>query len=74
MDDLTRVAVVDNEMAAELAVSLLRMEGIHAMWRKTDVASAVWGVGITEGVGGPVEILVLAKDAPRSQELLADSD
>lgn len=74
MDDLTRVAMVENEMAAELAVSRLKMEGIHAMWRKTDIASAVWGVGITEGVGGPIEILVLAKYALRSQELLADSD
>jgi Putative prokaryotic signal transducing protein len=73
MDDLIRVAIVDNEIAAELAVSRLKMEGIHAMWRKTDMASAVWGVGITEGVGGPVEILVLPKDAPRARELLADS-
>jgi hypothetical protein len=72
VDDLTRVAIVDNEIAAELAVSRLKLEGIHAMWRKTDIASAVWGVGITEGVGGPVEILVLAKDAPRSRELLAE--
>jgi hypothetical protein len=73
MDDLTRVAILDNQIAAELAVSRLRMEGIHAMWRKTDIASAVWGVGITEGVGGPVEILVRATDAPRSRELLANS-
>jgi hypothetical protein len=72
VDDLTRVAIVDNEIAAELAVSRLKLEGIHAMWRKTDAASAAWGVGITEGVGGPVEILVLAKDAPRSRELLAE--
>ena len=74
MDDLTRVATVENEPVAELAVSLLKEEGIQAMWRKSDVASAAWGVGITEGVGGPVEILVLAKDAPRARELLADLD
>jgi hypothetical protein len=74
VDDLTRVAIVENEPAAELAVSLLKTEGIRAMWRKSDIASAVWGVGITEGVGGPIEILVLAKDVLRAEELLAASD
>jgi hypothetical protein len=72
VDDLTRVAIVENEPAAELAVSLLETEGIWAMWRKTDIASAVWGLSLA--VGGPVEILVLAEDVPRARELLADSD
>jgi hypothetical protein len=72
VDDLTRVAIVENEPAAELAVSLLETEGIWAMWRKTDIASAIWGLSLA--AGGPVEILVLAKDVPRAQELLADSD
>ena len=74
VDDLTRVAIVENEPAAELAVSLLETEGIWAMWRKTDIASAAWGLSPAGGVGGPIEILVLAKDVPRAQELLADSD
>jgi len=72
LDALTRVAIVENEPAAELAVSLLETEGIWAMWRKTDIASATWGLSLA--VGGPVEILVLAEDVPRAQELLADSD
>jgi len=74
VDDLTRVAIVENESAAEVAVSLLKTEGIHAMWRKTDIASATWGLAPAGGVGGPIEILVLAKDVPRAHELLTDVD
>jgi hypothetical protein len=72
VDDLIRVAVVENEPAAELAVSMLAMEGVRAMWRKTDIGAAVWGVGPTDGVGGPIEILVQASDAPRAHDLLSD--
>ena len=71
MADLVRVSVVENEPAAELAVSMLATEGIRAMWRKTDIGAAVWGVGPTDGVGGPIEILVVATDGPRARELLA---
>jgi hypothetical protein len=71
MDDLVRVAVVENEPEAELAVSLLRNEGIHAMWRTTDAAAAGLGAG-TGGSGmGPLAILVRAGDAERAHELLA---
>jgi len=69
--DLTRVAIVENELAAGLAVALLETEGIWAMWRKTDIASAIWGVSLA--VGGPVEVLVNAEDVPRAKELLAGS-
>jgi len=69
VDDLTRVATVTNEPAAEVAVSLLKTEGIRAMWRKTDIAVA--GLGGPTGGGGPIDILVLARDAPRARELLA---
>ena len=65
MDDLVRVAIVDNEPTAQTAVSLLETEGIRAMWRKTDVAAA-FGVGSM----GPIEILVLTNDAQRAHELL----
>ena len=44
------------------------------MWRKTDIASATWGLAPAGGVGGPIEILVLAKDVPRAPELLTDVD
>jgi hypothetical protein len=72
VDDLTRIAIVENETAAELAVSVLETEGIWAMWRRTDIASAIWGLSLA--AGGPVEVLVLAEDVPRARELLADSD
>ena len=44
MDDLTRVAVVETEPEANLAVSLLRNEGIRAMWRMTDIGAGALGV------------------------------
>jgi hypothetical protein len=70
MDDLMRVTIVDNEPEADLAVSLLRNEGIRAMWRTTDAAAAGLGAG-TSSAMGPVEILVRAEDAERARELLA---
>lgn len=71
MDDLVRVAIVDNEPEADLAVSLLRSEGIRAMWRTTDAAAAGLGAGTSGSMMGPLEILVLAGDAERARELLA---
>jgi hypothetical protein len=65
MDDVIRVALVENVPAAELAVSMLKQEGIPAMWRKSQ---AEWG--LAGGAGGPVEILVDPRDAPRAHELL----
>jgi hypothetical protein len=69
MDDLVGVAIVANEPEAELAVSVLRNEGIDAMWRTTDVAAG--GLGPSGGAMGPVEILVRAADEERARELLA---
>jgi Putative prokaryotic signal transducing protein len=70
VDDLVRVAVVENQPAAELAVSMLALEGIHALWRHTDMTTAVYGAGAAGAGGGPVEILVLPRDAERAHELL----
>jgi hypothetical protein len=70
MDELVRVAVVDNEPEADLAVSLLGSEGIRAMWRATNAAAAGLGAG-TSSAMGPLEILVRAEDAERAVELLA---
>ena len=69
MDDLTRVAIVETEPEANLAVSLLRNEGIRAMWRMTDIGAGALGVG--GGGMGPMEVLVVEKDAQRARELLA---
>lgn len=73
MDDLTRVAVVETEPEASLAVSLLRNEGIRAMWRMTDIGAGALGVG-GGGAMGPMEILVVEKDAQRARELLAPAE
>jgi hypothetical protein len=70
MDDLIRVAVVHTEPEADLAVSLLRTEGIRAMWRTTDIGAGALGVG-GGGATGPLEVVVLEKDAQRARELLA---
>ena len=64
MSDLVRVALVDNEPSAELAVGLLRTEGITAMWRGGAVA----------GVQGHVEVLVRPEHAERARELLAEEE
>jgi hypothetical protein len=69
MEDLVRVAVVDNEPEAELTVSMLRNEGIRAMWRTTDAAAAGLGGGTSSGIG-PLAILVLPDDAERARELV----
>jgi hypothetical protein len=66
------VALVDNEPSAELAVGLLRTEGIPAMWRETSLGASGWGSGAVAGVQGPVEILVHPEQAERASELLAD--
>ena len=74
MSDLVRVALVENEPSAELAVGYLRTEGIPAMWRETSLGSASLGVASVGGVRGPMEILVHPEHAERAQELLAEQD
>ena len=74
MSDLVRVALVENEPSAELAVGYLRTEGIPAMWRETGLGAASWGVASVGGVRGPMEILVHPEHAERAQELLAEQD
>ena len=74
MSDLVRVALVENEPSAELAVGLLRTEGIPAMWRETSLGLTNWGAGSIAGVMGPMEILVHPEHAERAHELLAEDD
>ena len=73
VSDLVRVALVENEPSAELAVGYLRTEGIPAIWRGTSLGatSLVTSVG---GALGPMEILVHPEHAERAQELLAERD
>ena len=74
MDDLIRVALVDNEPAAEIAVGLLRVEGIRAIWQRAGHVSAGLDLGSAGGISGAFEVLVLAHDAERAMELLAASE
>jgi hypothetical protein len=71
MTDMIRVATVDNEPEAELAVGLLRTEGISAMWQRAAFGAAGAGLGSAGGVSGPFDVLVQAEDAERASELLA---
>lgn len=73
MADLIRVATVDNEPEAQLAVGLLRSEGISAMWQRAAYGAAGAGLGSAGGVSGPFDVLVEANDAERARELLAPS-
>ena len=73
MDDLIRVALVDTEPAAEISVSLLRVEGIRAIWQRAGHVSA-GGMGSAGGISGAFEVLVLPHDAVRAMELLAAAE
>ncbi len=69
-DDLIRVAVVATEPEAEIAVSVLKSEGIDGIWRQADSTSAVWGAHPPLGPLGAIEILVLRRDSERAYALL----
>lgn len=64
------VAIVANEVEADMACGLLRTEGIRCTHRLTNLAATVHADG-TVGSGGPREVLVAASDAERARELLA---
>ena len=74
VSDLVRVALVENEPAAEIAVGLLRVEGIRAVWQRAGTASAGVNIGSAGGISGAFEVLVLPQDAERARELLAPSE
>jgi hypothetical protein len=75
VDDLVRVALVDTEPEAELAVSQLGLEGIPAMWKQTNLgASWILGAGSGGGIMGPLAILVDSENAERARELLEAED
>jgi hypothetical protein len=62
-----RVAVVANEIEAEMLCAMLRTEGIEAAHRKTDVAAGAW-----RGApgAGPREILVAPEHVERAREMV----
>ena len=75
VDDLVRVALVETEPEAELAVSQLGLEGIPAMWKQTNLgASWILGAGTGGGIMGPLAILVDPENAERAREILNAED
>ena len=74
MSDLVNVATVESEPEAELAVGLLRTEGILAMWQRVGVGAASAGLGSAGGIGGPFAVLVQPADAERARELLVPEE
>ena len=74
MSDFVRIATVESEPEADLAVGLLRTEGITAMWQRSGEPAAGMGIGPVGGIGGLFDIVVLPDDAERAAELLAASE
>jgi hypothetical protein len=69
MEDLARVTIVPNEVAADLVCSFLRAEGIKCAHRVTNVAAGA--LDGAQGMGGAREILVAATDVDAAEEILA---
>jgi hypothetical protein len=68
-EDFICVTVAENELAAELACSALRTDGIECMQRQTN-----FGAGTLDGMrGGPQEILVRPSDVSRAREILGET-
>ena len=67
---LVTLTVVHDEAEAEMVCGLLRANGVECSYRKTDLAAGAWTGGFARG--GPVELLVNAKDIVTARELLPD--
>jgi len=72
MEDLARVTIVPNEVAADLLCSFLRAEGIKCAHRVTNVAAGA--LDGAPGMGGAREILVAKNDAEAAEAILAAVD
>ena len=68
MTSLVRGAVVQNELEAEIACSLLRGEGIDCFHRPTDMTQGAFDGLVSSG--GSREIVVRAGDRERAAQLL----
>jgi hypothetical protein len=69
--DLVRVAIVETEPEADVAVGLLRTEGIPAMRQPTGLMTTGGALGSVGGIMGPYEVLVHAENEVRARELLS---
>jgi hypothetical protein len=65
---LVRIAVVPNELEAEMVRSSLRIAGIESTQRYADFGAAAWD-GMPTG-GGPRDVLVHGDDLEAARELV----
>ena len=71
MADLVRVARVEDELAASIAVGMLRSAGIRAMCRPAEHALAVFPLGSVDGNMGQFDVLVHGQNEFLARELLS---
>lgn len=67
-----RVTIMPNEVAADLACSFLRAEGIPCGHRVTNIGAGAWD-GVPNA-GGPREVLVDPTDLDAAREALASAE
>ena len=72
MEDLVRVTIVPNEVAADLVCSFLRAEGIKCAHRVTNVAAG--SLDGVPGMGGAREIIVAEADVDTARAVLAAAE
>ena len=65
-----RLAVVPDEMQAEVVCGLLRAHGIACSYHKIDVAAALGTYGAGNSIAGPTEVLVEESDLPAARKVL----
>ena len=68
------VAVVGDELAADVLCGKLRSEGIACATRRTDVGGAIAAASGGFGIAGPIEVLVEPRDLERARRLVAATD
>ncbi|MSO96506.1 MAG: hypothetical protein EXQ81_12090 [Thermoleophilia bacterium] len=72
MDDLVRVTIVPNEVAADVVCTFLRAEGIRCAHRVTNVGAGSWD-GVPN-MGGAREVVVAQPDLEAALAILAAAD
>jgi hypothetical protein len=72
MEDLVRVTIVPNEVAADLVCSFLRAEGIKCAHRVTNVAAG--SLDGVPGMGGAREVVVAEADVDAARAVLAAAE
>jgi len=72
MEDLARVRIVPNEVAADVVCTFLRAEGIRCAHRVSNIGAGSWD-GVPN-VGGAREVLVARPDLEAALAILAAVD